>query len=397
MQSIVIPVVLDALSVEERRALLEDPAMATLQGVFAAMPDPRARRGLRYDLPFLLTCLVAALLSNCNSLAAVGQWCQEHRALLGRRYPHARFLTPTGALFRWLLPRLSVAELEWALAGWVRATRAAREREALAFDGKTVRGAALLQPDGTRQAPHLLSVSGHESQETLIQVRVDGKTNEIPVAQALLPYLPLRGRMVTADALHTQTAFAQGVLDQGGDYLLCVKGNQPTLYNDIALAFADPATCCSQPVSTIDRRRGRTEVRSLRTTTDLNTYLTTMPQVGQVAELTRTVTEQGKTTQEVVFLVTSCPPTRGCPTQLLAWIRGHWSIEARHNVRDGTFGEDRSRLRHGHAPQIMAACRNLCITLLHRTARTEISAARRSLAYHPAQALALLLPKARRA
>ena len=397
MQSIVIPVVLDVLSVEERRALLEDPAMATLQGVFAAMPDPRARRGLRYDLPFLLTCLVAALLSNCNSLAAVGQWCQEHRALLGRRYPHARFLTPTGALFRWLLPRLSVAELEWALAGWVRATRAAREREALAFDGKTVRGAALLQPDGTRQAPHLLSVSGHESQETLIQVRVDGKTNEIPVAQALLPYLPLRGRMVTADALHTQTAFAQGVLDQGGDYLLCVKGNQPTLYNDIALAFADPATCCSQPVSTIDRRRGRTEVRSLRTTTDLNTYLTTMPQVGQVAELTRTVTEQGKTTQEVVFLVTSCPPTRGCPTQLLAWIRGHWSIEARHNVRDGTFGEDRSRLRHGHAPQIMAACRNLCITLLHRTARTEISAARRSLAYHPAQALALLLPKARRA
>ena len=359
MQSIVIPVVLDVLSVEERRALLEDPAMATLQGVFAAMPDPRARRGLRYDLPFLLTCLVAALLSNCNSLAAVGQWCQEHRALLGRRYPHARFLTPTGALFRWLLPRLSVAELEWALAGWVRATRAAREREALAFDGKTVRGAALLQPDGTRQAPHLLSVSGHESQETLIQVRVDGKTNEIPVAQALLPYLPLRGRMVTADALHTQTAFAQGVLDQGGDYLLCVKGNQPTLYNDIALAFADPATCCSQPVSTIDRRRGRTEVRSLRTTTDLNTYLTTMPQVGQVAELTRTVTEQGKTTQEVVFLVTSCPPTRGCPTQLLAWIRGHWSIEARHNVRDGTFGEDRSRLRHGHAPQIMAACRNL--------------------------------------
>jgi len=397
MQSIAIPVVLDVLSVEERRALLEDPAMATLQGVFAAMPDPRARRGLRYDLPFLLTCLVAALLSNCNSLAAVGQWCQEHRTLLGRRYPHARFLTPTGALFRWLLPRLSVAELEWALAGWVRATRAAREREALAFDGKTVRGAALLQPDGTRQAPHLLSVSGHESQETLIQVRVDGKTNEIPVAQALLPYLPLRGRMVTADALHTQTAFAQGVLDQGGDYLLCVKGNQPTLYNDIALAFADPATCCSQPVSTIDRRRGRTEVRSLRTTTDLNTYLTTMPQVGQVAELTRTVTEQGKTTQEVVFLVTSCPPTRGCPTQLLAWIRGHWSIEARHNVRDGTFGEDRSRLRHGHAPQIMAACRNLCITLLHRTARTEISAARRSLAYHPAQALALLLPKTRRA
>jgi hypothetical protein len=165
-------------------------------------------------LPFLLTCLVAALLCDCASLAAVGQWCSEHRALLARRYPHARFLTPTGAL----VPRRSVAELEWALAGWVQATRApALQTEALALDGKTVRGAAVAGPEGSRQAPHLLSVSGHERQETLIQVRVAGKTNEIPVAQALLPYLQLHGRVITADALHTQTAFAQAVLDQGGD------------------------------------------------------------------------------------------------------------------------------------------------------------------------------------
>jgi hypothetical protein len=178
---------------------------------------------------------------------------------------------------------------------------------------------------------------------------------------------------------------------------LSVKGNQPTLYADIALAFADPASRCSAPISTTDRRRGRIDMRSLRTTTCLNTYITALPRVGQVAELTLTVTEKGKTTREVVYLVTSRPPARACPAQLLTWIRGHWSIEARHHVRDGTFGEDSSRLRQGNTPQIMAACRNLCITLLHRTARTEITAARRSLAYHPNQALALLLPKTRRA
>lgn len=397
MESIALPTILDALCAEERYALLTDPAMATLQGVFGAVPDPRKRRGLRYDLPFLLTCLVAALLSNCNTVAAVGQWCREHRPLLARRYPHARFLTPTGALYRWLLPRLSVAELEWALAGWVRAARVVRDREALALDGKTVRGAAVTQPAGTSRAPHLLSVSGHQSRATLLQVRVDDKTNEIPVAQALLPYLPLRGRLVTADALHTQTAFAQVVLDQGGDYLLCVKGNQPTLYDDIALAFADPTTRCSPTVCTTDRRRGRTEVRSLRITTDLNSYITSIPQVGQVAELTRTVTRKEKTTREVVFLTTSRTPPRGSPVQLLAWIRGHWSIEARHHVRDGSFGEDHSHIRSGQAPQVLAALRNLCITLLQRTKHPEISAARRSFAYHPAQALALLLPKPRTA
>lgn len=397
MESISRPAILDGLSEEARRALLSDAGLGRLQAVFAVVPDPRARRGRRYDLPFLLTCLVAALLCNCDSLAAVGQWCREQRVLLKRRYPHYRFLTPSGALFRWLLPRLAVAELEWGLAAWVRQTCPLRAEEPVAFDGKTVRGAAVVQPDGTRQAPHLLSVSGHIHQETLLQVRVSDKTNEIPVAQALLPYLPLRGRVVTADALHTQTAFAQGVLDQGGDYLLCVKGNQPTLYADIALAFADPATPTSKPTTTIDRRRGRTEVRRLRTTTALNAYLTVLPRVGQVAELTRTVTDHKGTHQEVVFLVTSRPPARARRRQLLAWIRGHWSVEARHWLRDVTFGEDRSRLRGGHAPQIMAAVRNLCLTLIRRTGTTEIAATRRSFANHPAKALALLLPKQRSA
>ncbi|MGH2345701.1 MAG: ISAs1 family transposase [Chloroflexota bacterium] len=397
MESISRPALLDGLSAEERRALLSDAGLARLQAVFAVVPDPRARRGRRYDLPFLLTCLLAALLCNCDTLAAVGQWCVEQRALLHRCYPTSRFLTPSGALFRWLLPRLSVGELEWALAGWARHTRPAGDHEPLALDGKTLRGAAVLGPDGTRQAPHLLSVSGHVSQETLLQVRVADKTNEIPVAQALLPYLSLRGRVLTADALHTQTAFAQAVLNQGGDYLLCVKGNQPTLYTDIALAFADPATPCSPSTSTIDRRRGRTEVRCLRITTALNSHLTALPRVGQVAELTRTITDRKGTRHEVVFLATSRPPARATRHQVLRWIRGHWSIEARHWVRDVTFGEDRSRLRGGHAPQIMAALRNLCLTLIRRAGAPGIAAARRSFAHHPAKALALLLPKTRSA
>ena len=287
----------------------------------------------------------------------------EQRTLLARRYPPARFLTPTGALFRWLLPRLPVAELEWGLAAWVKHTRPAAGQEAVALDGKTVRGAAVVLPDGSRRVPHLLSVSGHASQETFLQVRVADKTHEIPVAQALLPSLPLRRRVVTADALHPQTAFAQEALDQDGEYLLCVKGNQPTFYADIALAFADPATTCS-PATTRDRRRGRTEVRRLRTTTDLNAYLTALPAIAQVAELTRAVTNRTGTHQETVFLVTSRPPARASRRHLLAWIRGHWTVEARYWLRDVTFGEDRSRLRGGHAPQIMATLRNLCLTLI---------------------------------
>jgi len=389
MQSTVLSAVLDDLTDAARRAVLHDDRVRDLPAVFAAVPDPRGRQGRRYDLPFLLTCLVAALLCNCNSLAAIGQWCHEHRALLARQFPHQRFHTPTGALFRWLLPRLSVAELEWAVAAWVRATRPVRDREPLAFDGKVVRGAGTTD----RPAPHLLSVSTHTTQETLVQVRVADKTNEIPVAQTLLPWLPLRGRVVTADALHTQTALAQTVLDGGGDYLLCVKENQPTLYGDLACYFADPRATYTE-AATLDRRRGRTEERLLRVTAASHaTLFAGFPKLAQVAQLTRRVHERSDTHEEVSYFITSRCSRRASAPALLALIRGHWSIESRHWVRDVTFEEDRSRLRCGPAPQIMATLRTLAFPRIRRTKATEIAATRRHFAYHPAKALALLRPR----
>ena len=110
--------------------------------MFAAVPGPWALWERRYGLRLLLTCLVAALLCNCDT--AAGKWCAAQRALPARRSPRQRALTPTGALCRWLLPRLPVAD-----------------REPLALNGKAVRKAAVVGPDGTRAAPHLLSISGH--------------------------------------------------------------------------------------------------------------------------------------------------------------------------------------------------------------------------------------------
>jgi hypothetical protein len=221
MQSTALAALVPDLTAAAGQRLLDDLPLSTVAEAFAAVPDPRSRHGRRYDLPFLLTCLVAALLCGYDAPSAVGQWCRDHRALLRRHFPHQRWHTPTGATFRWLLPRLPAAEVEAVLGAWVRQTRPSRDREPLALDGKTVRGAAT---EG-QPAPHLLSVSTHRTQETLAQVRVADKTNEIPVAQALLPHLPLRGRVITADALHTQTATARAIVEHGGHYLLVVKDN----------------------------------------------------------------------------------------------------------------------------------------------------------------------------
>ncbi len=367
-------------------------ALTSLHAAFAAIPDPRSVHGRRYDLPFLLTCLVAALLCNCNSTCAVGQWCREHRRLLRATFGARRHLTPSDSLYRRLLPRLEVEQVEAVLAAWVAATRPADDTEAVALDGKTVRGART----APASAPHLLAFCTHETQETLLQVRVEDKTNEIPVAQAVASRLNWRGRVCTADALHTQTAFVATFHALGGAVVLTVKDNQPTLAADLTLLFADPRAATTQ-AQTLDCQRGRRELRHLTLTSDLTSYLATQsrwPHIAQVGRLRRqvTTTATGQTREETVYLITTLSPAQASPERLLALVRGHWHIENRlHYVRDVTFGEDRSHLRSGAAPQVLAALRNLAITLIHRTGSDDIAATRRAFAYHPRRALRLLL------
>ena len=395
MQDTPVPTFFADLTAQERAALFTDERLRTLPAAFATVPDPRKRRGQRYDLPFLLLCLVAALLCDCNSLEAVGRWTRDHRTVLARVCGPRRHLRPTGSLYRRLLPRLSVAHVERALAGWVQQTRPQRDRAPLAGDGKAVRGART----ETQAAPHLLSISTHDTHETLVPVRVDDKTNEIPVLHELLPHVPLRGRVVSADALHTQTALAQLLLDHHAAYLLTVKDNQPRLRAERAAYFTDQQAT-ARLATTVERRRGRTETRTLLASTRLNAYLRAycpFPGSAQSAQLTRTVRAGATTRSETVYLITSLSPRQADPARLLALIRGHWSVESRHWLRDVTFGEDAARVRTGAAPQIMAAVRNLVITLIRRTGTTQIAAYRQHLRTHPTKALRLLVPKKRSA
>jgi predicted transposase YbfD/YdcC len=385
MQSTPFATVIADLSPAERARLLDQARLASLPDLFAVLPDPRSRHGQRYPLPFLLTCLAAALLCNCNSMDAVGQWCHDHRALLEQVFGPRRFLTPSGSLFRRLLPRLSVGPIEGVISAWIIGTRPQPDTEPVALDGKTLRRAG----DVTEAKPHLLSLATQTSHEVLAQVRVADKTNEIPVALALLPHLPLQDRVVSADALHEHAGFAQTVLDGGADYLLALKENEPHAFAALEQYFADPDAVTTD-ASSRDRQHGRIEQRTLRASEEMNAYLAPFPQLAQVLEVTRVVQERGETQREVRYYLTSCPPAKADAARLLALVRGHWGIESGHWIRDEVFGEDRSQLRTGNGPQIVAAFRNLVITLIRRTGTSAITATRRHFAFCPEEAMALL-------
>jgi predicted transposase YbfD/YdcC len=385
MQSTPLTDVLDTLADDDRARLLTDTSLCSLLDALRAIPDPRRYHGRRYELPMLLTCLVAAMLCGCNSLDAVGSWCRSHRRLLRRLFGPRRHLTPTGSLYRWPLPQLDTATLEWALAGWMLTTRPQQDPEPIALDGKVLCGAHT----DDQPAPRLLSVITHETGETLAQVPIAAKTSEIRAAHAVLPWLVLTGRVVTADAFHTLPSFAQTILDGGGDYLLCVKGNQTALHADLIDFFADPASQRDEATA-IERHRGRIERRTVRTSTEMNAHVSRFPAVGQVVQIIREVTDRSGSHTDVDYYITSCSPQDADPVRLLRLIRGHWSIERQHYLRDVVFGEDRSHVRTGQAAQLLAALRNAILTLLRRTGRLAITAARRSFAVHPAQAITLL-------
>ena len=103
MYSTALTIAAPSVSAQEQQALLKPAPLVSLYEAFAVVPDPRSHHGLRYDLPYLLTCLVAALLCNCNSTEAVGQWCHDHEALLRASFGPRDFYTPTGSLYRHLL------------------------------------------------------------------------------------------------------------------------------------------------------------------------------------------------------------------------------------------------------------------------------------------------------
>jgi predicted transposase YbfD/YdcC len=361
--------------------------------VLAEMPDLRSRRGKRHPLSAMLAMACCAMLCGYRSYSALAEWGRNYGTGIAQALGFTHN-TPCAATLHTIFRQVDRADLEARLGTWaesvVVSTPAASAGEvAVALDGKTLRGSQKQGAPGV----HLLSALSHHVGLTLTQQAVDAKTNEITQVETVLRQLVLKDRVVTMDALLTQRHVAQAIVDEGGDYVMIVKENQPQLRADIELVFTlPPAGDRQETARTVDIGHGRIEQRNITTSEALVGY-STWPGLAQVFELGRHVIIQktGQERVEVVYGVTSLSSERATPGRVLDLVRGHWSIENKsHWVRDVTFDEDRSQVRCGSIPQVMAALRNTTIGLLRWAGHTNIAAACRRLAAQPAQALALI-------
>jgi predicted transposase YbfD/YdcC len=342
----------------------------------AAVPDPRARRGVRHTLVSILLISAAAVIAGSRSYTAIGEWAadapQHVLAMLGTRWDrrHGEYRVPDEATMRRVMQAVDGDLLDIAIGAWL-AGRAGAMR-VIAVDGKTLRGTC----DETGQGGvHLLAAMTHDSGIVVSQREVDDKTNEITCFQPLLDTVDLTGVVVTADALHTQRAHASYLVEQrGADYILIVKANQPSLF-----AQLDALNWDAIPIHTTENGgHGRTERRTIRVQPAPDNI--DFPHVAQVFLIERYVTDTktGKRTAIAVLGITSLDTTQADAPQIAIHTRKHWNIENKlHYVRDVTYSEDASQTHTRNGPRVMASFRNLAISILRLAGQTNIAAALR--------------------
>lgn len=195
--------------------------------------------------------------------------------------------------------------------------------------------------------------------------------------------------VVTADALHCQREHVAYLAERGAHWILTVKGNQPTLLAQLA---ALPWRAVPDSHRDTDRGHGRREIRTIKILTLAGGIdFPHAAQAVQVRRRRRKLDQPNRWRTETVYAITDLFVHQARPVHLAAWIRGHWSIENKvHWVRDVTYDEDRSQIRTGTGPQVMATLRNAAISVLRLAGIANIAAANRHYARDTRRPLDLL-------
>ncbi len=367
-----------------------DTRMVSLSEALAEIPDFRQAQGKRYELLPVLLLSCVAMLCGARSESAIAEWGANYGQKWLHRLGLKRKTAPSQATLHRIFKGLNVAAFERAISRWAACLHGEPEPlEGLSIDGKA---ACVALKQGATSA-YFLSAVSHRLGAVLAQVSVGARTNEIGQMDDLLTALVLTGWVVTVDAMHTQVATADTIVAAGGDYIMTVKGNQPTLKAEIALVFETTTlahTVTSASETTV--HGARVETRTIAASTAM-CGLSDWPGLQQVLKLDRTVLNKttGEIREETVYGVTSLTPPRATPAQLNQLWRKHWTIENKvHWVRDVTLGEDLSTVRTGNAPHTMAALRNVALTALRFRKVKNIAAALRRYAARPALAFTAL-------
>jgi len=335
---------------------------------FSKLPDPRINRNKLHELMDIIVLTVCAVISGAEGWEDIADFGHNQLDWL-RRFVPLKNGIPSHDCIAYVISRLSPKAFQECFISWTQSVTTQTEGELISVDGKTARGSR--DRKNNKNPLHMVSAWSASNRVVLGQEVTNEKSNEITAIPKLLALLALKGCIVSIDAMGCQRDIAKQIVDQGGDYVLGLKGNQGSLHEAVEDYFTTAQAAGFKPIKydyvvEVEHGHGRLETRRYWITDDLQTLPKTESWAGlrTIGMVEREYEEAGKQFKEKRFFINSIPPV----AKTFAYAaRGHWGIEnSLHWRMDVVLREDASRIRKGNAPSIMTSIRHLVLNLFQK-------------------------------
>jgi len=335
---------------------------------FSSLQDPRIERHKLHSLIDIIVLTVSAVASGADGWEAIEDFGKEKLDWL-RQYIALENGVPSHDCISYALSRVSPTGFRECFMNWTQSVVDMTGGEIIAMDGKTARGSR--DRKNNRDPLHMVSAWACTNRMVLGQQATDEKSNEITAIPKLLKLLELKGCIVTIDAMGCQRAITEQVIDQQGDYVLGLKGNQSKLHDAVEDYFLTAQANDFSEINydyeeELDKGHGRLETRRYWVSDNLQSLPDTRKWAGlkSIGMVERECFEGDVKSVERRYFINSIPTD----AKLFAKaVRGHWGVENPLHWRlDVVFGDDASRIRKGNAAAIMTSVRHLCMNLFQQ-------------------------------
>ncbi len=372
------------------------PRVALLIKEFSKLDDSREPWRVAFPLAEVLLLLTCATICGCDDFEDIVAWGQSHLDFL-RRFSEFYHGIPCARWIRALVNRIDPLLFGACFESWIAALWPG-QHAAIAIDGKTSRRTH----DKAKglKALHTLSAYATNARLVLTQLSVPEKTNEITAIPELLDHLAetgqLKGALVTIDAMGTQVEIANKIIAHEADYLLPLKGNQPTLEAEVTEYFNTAPQNEIVTKTTVEKGHGRIETRIYTASSVVDWIENDRSYPGQPAftgiqtmvKIVNRTEHKGRCTFETRHYICSAPLDI---ERIAQGARGHWGVESMHWILDVTFNDDLSRYRAGHGAENMAVIRRFALSLIRKnTKKGSIKTKRKTAGWNDSYLLEIL-------